>query len=37
VTRLPETGEIDGVVAISRDMTEHKDLKNKLAALAIYR
>jgi diguanylate cyclase (GGDEF)-like protein/PAS domain S-box-containing protein len=35
VTRLPETGEIDGVVAISRDMTEHKDLENKLASLAI--
>jgi diguanylate cyclase (GGDEF)-like protein/PAS domain S-box-containing protein len=34
VTRVPETGEIDGVVAISRDMTEHKDLENKLAALA---
>lgn len=35
VTRAPGTGEIDGVVAISRDMTEHKDLENKLAALAI--
>jgi diguanylate cyclase (GGDEF)-like protein/PAS domain S-box-containing protein len=35
VTRAPETGEIDGVVAISRDMTEHKDLEFKLAALAI--
>jgi diguanylate cyclase (GGDEF)-like protein/PAS domain S-box-containing protein len=35
VTRVPGTGEIDGVVAISRDMTEHKDLENKLAALAI--
>jgi diguanylate cyclase (GGDEF)-like protein/PAS domain S-box-containing protein len=34
VTRVPETGEIDGVVAISRDMTEHKDLQEKLAALA---
>lgn len=34
VTRVPGTGEIDGVVAISRDMTEHKDLENKLAALA---
>ncbi len=33
-TRSPETGEIDGVVAISRDMTEHKDLERKLAALA---
>jgi diguanylate cyclase (GGDEF)-like protein len=27
-------GEITGVVAISRDMTEHKDLEQKLAALA---
>jgi diguanylate cyclase (GGDEF)-like protein/PAS domain S-box-containing protein len=35
VTRVPGTGEIDGVVAISRDMTEHKDLENRLAALAI--
>ena len=34
VTRAPETGEIDGVVAISRDMTVHKDLQNRLAALA---
>jgi diguanylate cyclase (GGDEF)-like protein/PAS domain S-box-containing protein len=34
VTRVPETGEINGVVAVSRDMTEHKDLENKLAALA---
>jgi diguanylate cyclase (GGDEF)-like protein/PAS domain S-box-containing protein len=34
VTRIAVTGEIDGVVAISRDMTEHKDLENKLAALA---
>jgi diguanylate cyclase (GGDEF)-like protein/PAS domain S-box-containing protein len=34
VTRAPGTGEIDGVVAISRDMTEHKDLEDKLAALA---
>jgi diguanylate cyclase (GGDEF)-like protein/PAS domain S-box-containing protein len=33
-TRKSETGEIDGVVAISRDMTEHKDLEDKLAALA---
>ncbi|MBI5131552.1 MAG: diguanylate cyclase [Rhodopseudomonas palustris] len=33
-TRSPETGEIDGVVAISRDMTEHKVLEQKLAALA---
>ena len=29
-----ETHEIDGVVAISRDMTEQKDLQEKLAALA---
>jgi diguanylate cyclase (GGDEF)-like protein/PAS domain S-box-containing protein len=34
-TRKSETGEIDGVVAISRDMTAHKDLEDKLAALAI--
>jgi diguanylate cyclase (GGDEF)-like protein/PAS domain S-box-containing protein len=34
VTRRPDTGMIDGVVAISRDMTEHKDLEDKLAALA---
>lgn len=34
VTRAPETGAIDGVVAISRDMTEHKDLQDRLAALA---
>lgn len=34
VTRTPATGMIDGVVAISRDMTEHKDLEDKLAALA---
>jgi diguanylate cyclase (GGDEF)-like protein/PAS domain S-box-containing protein len=33
-TRDPDTGRIDGVVAISRDMTEHKDLEEKLAALA---
>jgi diguanylate cyclase (GGDEF)-like protein/PAS domain S-box-containing protein len=33
-TRDPATGRIDGVVAISRDMTEHKDLEEKLAALA---
>jgi diguanylate cyclase (GGDEF)-like protein/PAS domain S-box-containing protein len=33
-TRSPETDSIDGVVAISRDMTEHKDLEQKLAALA---
>ncbi|AMJ62576.1 diguanylate cyclase domain-containing protein [Bosea sp. PAMC 26642] len=34
VTRKTETGMVDGVVAISRDMTEHKDLQDKLAALA---
>ena len=34
VTRHPETGEIDGVVAIARDMTEHKDLEQKLGELA---
>lgn len=33
-TRTPVTGMVDGVVAISRDMTEHKDLEDKLAALA---
>jgi len=33
-TRKPDTGEIDGFVAISRDMTQHKDLQDKLAALA---
>lgn len=33
-TRKAKTGEIDGVVGISRDMTEHKDLQDKLAALA---
>jgi diguanylate cyclase (GGDEF)-like protein/PAS domain S-box-containing protein len=34
VTRKYGTGEITGVVAISRDMTERKDLEQKLAALA---
>lgn len=34
VTHSSETNEIDGVVAISRDMTEQKDLQDKLAALA---
>jgi diguanylate cyclase (GGDEF)-like protein/PAS domain S-box-containing protein len=34
VTRAPDTGTVNGVVAISRDMTEHKDLEDKLAALA---
>lgn len=33
-TRDPATGKIDGVVAISRDMTEHKDLEEKLAIMA---
>jgi diguanylate cyclase (GGDEF)-like protein/PAS domain S-box-containing protein len=34
VTKNTDTGIVDGVVAISRDMTEHKDLQDKLAALA---
>lgn len=34
VTRAYGTGEINGVVAISRDMTEQKALEQKLAALA---
>ncbi|MHC2332941.1 diguanylate cyclase [Bradyrhizobium sp. USDA 4454] len=34
VTRSSKTHEIDGVVAISRDMTEQKDLQDKLSALA---
>lgn len=34
VTRSSISNEIDGVVAISRDMTEQKDLQDKLAALA---
>lgn len=34
VTHNPETGHIDGVVAVTRDMTEHKDLQIKLADLA---
>ena len=33
-TRDAATGKISGVVAISRDMTEHKDLEAKLATLA---
>jgi diguanylate cyclase (GGDEF)-like protein/PAS domain S-box-containing protein len=33
-TRQPVTGVVDGVVAISRDMTEHKDMERKLEALA---
>ncbi|WP_164937602.1 diguanylate cyclase domain-containing protein [Bradyrhizobium guangxiense] len=35
ITRSPQRGDINGVVAISRDVTEHKDLEKKLAALAI--
>jgi diguanylate cyclase (GGDEF)-like protein/PAS domain S-box-containing protein len=34
VTKEHGTGEINGVVAISRDMTEHKELEQKLASLA---
>ena len=34
VTKKFDTEEIDGVVAISRDMTEYKNLEQKLAALA---
>jgi diguanylate cyclase (GGDEF)-like protein/PAS domain S-box-containing protein len=34
VTKKFGTEEIDGVVAISRDMTEYKNLEQKLAALA---
>ncbi|MCA6105816.1 diguanylate cyclase [Bradyrhizobium cenepequi] len=34
VTRAPDTAAIDGVVAISRDMTKQKDLEDKLAVLA---
>lgn len=34
-TRAPDTGRVDGVVAISRDVTEQKDLQDKLATLAI--
>jgi diguanylate cyclase (GGDEF)-like protein/PAS domain S-box-containing protein len=35
VTHASDTDRIDGVVAISRDVTEQKDLQDKLAALAI--
>jgi diguanylate cyclase (GGDEF)-like protein/PAS domain S-box-containing protein len=35
VTRNPNTGEIDGVVAISRDVTQQKNSAEELAALAI--
>ncbi|WP_456640557.1 diguanylate cyclase [Bradyrhizobium sp. USDA 10063] len=34
VTRDPKGGEINGVVAISRDMTTHKNLEDELAVLA---
>ena len=34
-THDPETAKVNGVVAISRDMTEHKDFEKKLAILAI--
>ncbi|MCP3473189.1 diguanylate cyclase [Bradyrhizobium sp. CCGUVB1N3] len=34
VTRASDTGEIDGVVAIMRDVTEQKDLQDRLASLA---
>ncbi|MEW6640596.1 MAG: diguanylate cyclase [Pseudomonadota bacterium] len=34
VTRVAASGAINGVVAITRDMTEHKDLEQRLAALA---
>jgi diguanylate cyclase (GGDEF)-like protein/PAS domain S-box-containing protein len=33
-TRDPESGRVNGVVAISRDMTAHKDLEKRLATLA---
>ena len=33
-TRSATTGQVNGVVAISRDMTEHKDLQQSLAVLA---
>ena len=34
VTVAPDSGAIDGVVAVVRDMTEQKDLQDKLASLA---
>lgn len=34
VTRASDSGEIDGVVAVVRDMTAQKDLQDKLASLA---
>jgi diguanylate cyclase (GGDEF)-like protein/PAS domain S-box-containing protein len=33
-TRNAESGEVDGVVAVSRDMTARKELEDKLGALA---
>jgi len=33
-TRDPESGRVNGVVAISRDMTAHKNLEERLATLA---
>lgn len=35
VTLASDSGAIDGVVAVVRDMTEQKDLQDKLASLAI--
>jgi diguanylate cyclase (GGDEF)-like protein/PAS domain S-box-containing protein len=34
VTPAADSGEIDGVVAVTRDITEQKDLQDKLASLA---
>lgn len=34
VTRDPQTGRVDGVVAVSRDVTEHKQLEGHLSRLA---
>jgi diguanylate cyclase (GGDEF)-like protein/PAS domain S-box-containing protein len=34
VTRASDSGEIDGVVAVVRDMTEQKDIQDRLASLA---
>jgi predicted signal transduction protein with EAL and GGDEF domain len=33
VTRASDTGEIDGVLAVRREMTEQSDLQDKLASL----
>jgi len=33
-TTIPATGEIDGVVAISRDVSQQKELEDRLSALA---